>query len=292
MAELVCQHLLSDRLQLPLRSVTPEYFDAMGIAFIDGRGFRPSDDDDTPRVAVINDALARRYFAVANPIGRRMRFADATDETIEIVGLVTNTRTEALSQHAEPEIYFPLWQMGAFSKHLILRARSDPHALGPLARRALHAVEPTASVEHIKTMADIRRESVAPRTFAVRLLAGFALVATALALVGIYGVLSLSVGSRTKEIAVRMAVGAQRQEILRLILGEGFRLILLGLVLGMGVAVLLGQALAALLFEATPTDPIGLAAAALLFGTLALLASLVPAYRAARVDPMRALRHT
>jgi putative ABC transport system permease protein len=282
---------LTDRLQLPLRSVTSDYFDAMGIALIDGRGFRHSDDADAPRVAVINEALARRYFAGANPMGRKMRFAGA-DDTIEIVGLVRNTRTEALSQHAEPEIYFPLWQRGAFSKHLILRARSDPRALGPLVRRALHAVEPTASIEHIKTMADIRQESVAPRTFAMRLLAGFALVATVLALVGIYGVLSLSVGSRTKEIAVRIAVGAQRHQILRLILGEGFRLILLGLVLGIGVAVLLGQALAALLFDATPTDPIALAAAALLFGSVALIACVVPAYRAARVDPMRALRHT
>src|SRR5207249_1643268 len=134
-----------------------------------------------------------------------------------VVGVISNTRTEALSQQPEPEIYFPFWQSQAFSKHLIVRTTSDPRPLAALVRRELHSVDPTAAVEHIKTMAQIRRESVAPRTFAMRLLVGFSLIASALALVGIYGVLSLSVSSRIKEMAVRMAIGAQRHEILRLI---------------------------------------------------------------------------
>jgi ABC-type antimicrobial peptide transport system permease subunit len=239
---------------------------------------------------VINKTFARRAFGDATPIGKQMRFAGDTKNTIEIVGVVSDTRTEALSAQAEPEIYFPLWQMRAFSKHLILRATSDPIALAALVRRELHAIDPTAAVEHVQTMAEIRRESVAARTFAMYLLTGFSLAASLLALVGIYGVLSLSVGSRTKEIAVRKAIGAQRHEILRLVLAEGIRLIALGIVLGTVVALLLGSVLKALLFEVRPTDPITLAGAALVFGAVALLACVLPAWRAARVDLMEALR--
>jgi putative ABC transport system permease protein len=279
-----------DRMNLPLRSVTPDYFDAMGIRFVDGRGFRPSDNSEAPAVAVVNEALAERYFPKASPIGLKLRFVGDTNRTIEIVGVVSNTRTEALSQRAEPEIYFPFWQSGAFSKHLIVRASSDPRQLAAMVKRELHAVDPTAAVEHVKTMEEIRRESVAPRTFAMRLLVGLSLVASALALVGIYGVLSLSVAARTKEIAVRMAIGAQWREILRLVLGEGFRLIALGVLLGAILAVLLGRVLETFLFEAKPADPITLGGATLLFSAVGLLACLLPACRAARVDPMEALR--
>jgi putative ABC transport system permease protein len=278
-------------LRLPLRSVTPDYFDTLGIGILDGRGFRSSDDDKAPRVAVINESLARRGFPGSNPIGRKMRFADDTsNRTIEIVGVVSDTRTEALSQRAEPEIYFCFWQNGAFSKHLVLRTTSEPRALAALVRRELRAVDPTSAVEHITTMEEIRLESVASRTFAMRLLTVFSLAATSLALVGLYGVLSLSVGSRTKEIAVRKAVGAQRHEILRLILGEGTRLIALGLALGTAVAVLVGHLLGALLFDVQPADPLVLAGAAVLFGVVALAACSLPAVRAARVDLMEALR--
>ncbi len=282
---------LEDKLHLPLRSVTADYFEAMGIRIASGRGFRSSDNGDAPRVAVINEALAARYFPGTDPVGKKLRFSGDTNRTIEVVGIVSNTRTEALTEQANPEIYFSLWQNGAFSKTLILRTVSDPRPLIPAIQRELHAVDATAAVEHIKTMEDIRRESVAPSTFAMRLLIGFAGVATALALVGIYGVLSLSVGSRTKEIAVRVAVGAPRLEILRLILGEGFRLILMGVALGTLVTVVLAQILATFLFGVKPTDPLTLAGTALVFATVALLACWLPAHRATKVDPMEALRY-
>jgi len=282
---------LRDQMNLPLRSVTPDYFDALGIKFVDGRGFRPSDNSEAPAVAVVNEALAERYFPKTHPIGVKLRFVGDTNRTIEVVGVVSSTRTEALSQQAEPEIYFPFWQSGAFSKHLIVRTSSDPRRLAAMVRRELHSVDPTAAVEHVKTMEDIRRESVAPRAFAMRLLVGFALVASALALVGIYGVLSLSVGARTKEIAVRMAIGAQWHEVLRMVLGEGFRLIALGVFLGAIIAVSAGRALETFLFEAKPADPITLGGAALLFAAVGSLACLLPAFRAARVDPMEALRY-
>jgi len=283
---------LEDKMHLPLRSVTSDYFQAMGIRIAAGRGFRSSDSSDAPRVAIINETLAARYFPGVDPVGKKLRFSgDSDTNSCEVVGIVSNTRTEALSELASPEIYFSLWQNVAFSKHLIVRTAADPRPLVALIRQELHSLDPTSAVEHVKTMEDIRRDSIASRTFAMRLLLGFALIASALALVGIYGVLSLSVGSRTKEIAVRVAVGAPRLEIFRLILGEGFRLVLLGLLLGAIVTVLLGRLLATFLFGVEPSDPLALAAAAFGFAMIALIACWLPAYRATRVDPMEALRY-
>jgi ABC-type antimicrobial peptide transport system permease subunit len=226
-----------------------------------------------------------------DPIGKKMRFSGDTNHTIEVVGIVSNTRTEALTDQAGPEIYFPFWQNGAFSKHLIVRSTGDPRPLVGLIRRELIAIEPTSAVEHVKTMEDIRQDSVASRLFAMRLMLGFAVIASALALVGIYGVLSLSVGSRTKEIAVRIAVGAPRLEIFRLILGEGLRLVAFGLGFGAIGTALLGRFLATYLFGVRPSDPVALVAAVLGFTVVALMASWLPAYRATKVDPIDALRN-
>ena len=194
-----------------------------------------------------------------------------------------------MSQAPAPEIYLPFWQNGAFSKHLVVRAQADPAGLVSLVRREVLSVDPTASVEHATTMAHIRSESLAARTFAMRLLIGFSVVATALALVGIYGVLSLSVGSRLKEIAVRKAIGAQQQDILRSVLGEGGRMILAGVAVGGVVAAVIGRALETLLFGVPAADVISIGAAAIGFGVVAFAACLFPALRAARSDLVSAL---
>jgi putative ABC transport system permease protein len=281
---------LTDRISLPLRSITEDYFDVMGMRLAEGRSFRDADGPGAPRVAIVNATLAKRYYADRNAVGAQLRFAGSTDKPLEIIGVVADTRTEDLSEPAEPEIYLPFWQSGAFSKHLVVRASGDPTALAALVRSELRKIDPTSAVERITTMAEIRRGSVAPRTFAMRLLVGFAGVATVLALVGLYGVLSLSVNSRIKEIAVRKAVGAQRHQIVQLVVGEGSRLVAGGLVLGAIVAVLVGRLLQTLLFDVTPSDPVALAVAAIAFGLVALAACLVPAYRASRVDLMESLR--
>jgi putative ABC transport system permease protein len=281
---------LTDRISLPLRSITEDYFDVMGMRLAEGRSFRDADGPGAPRVAIVNATLAKRYYADRNAVGAHLRFAGSTDKPLEIVGVVADTRTEDLSEPAEPEIYLPFWQSGAFSKHLVVRASGDPTALAALVRSELRRIDPTSAVERITTMDEIRRGSVAPRTFAMRLLVGFAGAATVLALVGLYGVLSLSVNSRIKEIAVRKAVGAQRHQIVQLVVGEGSRLVAGGLVLGAIVAVLVGRLLQTLLFDVTPSDPVALAVAAIAFGAVALAACLVPAYRASRVDLMESLR--
>jgi putative ABC transport system permease protein len=281
---------LADRINLPLRSITQDYFDVMGMHIAEGRSFRESDGPDAPRVAIVNATLAKRYYPGRNAVGARLQFAGAADRPLEIVGVVADTRTENLSESAEPEIYLPFWQSGAFSKHLVVRASGDPVALASLVRAELRKIDPTSAVERMTTMAEIRRESVAPRTFAMRLLIGFAIVATVLALIGLYGVLSLSVSSRTKEIAVRKAVGAQRHQIVQLVVGEGSKLVAGGLVFGAIVAVMVGRLLRTLLFDVTPSDPMALGTAAVAFGAVALAACLVPAYRASRVDLMESLR--
>jgi predicted permease len=275
---------------LPLRSVTPDYFALMGMRFVEGRPFRDSDGADAPRVAVVNEAFARLYFPGVSPVGKAVQFSNDPKRTLEIVGVLADMRTEALSERAEPEVYLSFWQNGAFSKHLVVKAAADPAALAPLVRREVHAVDPTAAVERVTTMAQIRRDSLAQRTFAMRLLIGFSALATALALVGIYGVLSLSVGSRLKEIAVRKAVGAQASDILRLVLAEGGRLIAAGVVLGAVLARAAGRGLEAYLYEVRSFDPLSFGGAVILFAVVAMAACLVPAARAARTDLLAALR--
>jgi len=292
-----------EEVAIPGRAVTPEYFDAVGIPLVAGREFRSTDTregwknflpdpGERPFVAILNQAMADRYFPGTNPIGRKVGFSfENVQSDAEIVGITANARTDALTRQAAPEIYFSYWQLPAFSKHLVIRTASDPRSLITAVRRELQAVDPTVAIEQVKTLEQIRNDSIAPQTFAMRLLTAFSVVACALATVGIYGVLSLSVGARRREIAIRMAVGAQGRAILGLFLGEGLRLIAFGLAVGIAIAVGLTGVLKAFLFGVEPTDPLTFAGVAILFTIVALLACWLPARRAMRVDLMEALRH-
>jgi putative ABC transport system permease protein len=293
-----------EKLAVNGRAVTPEYFDALGIRLAAGRSFRSTDNwndwnfktheyvpGETPFVAVINQALAEKCFPNANPIGKKLRAFPWEDRPCEIVGVVANTRTESLTKKAEPEIYWCYWQFPPFTKHLVVRTESDPRPLVSAVQRELRAVEPTVAIEHVKTLEQIRSDSVAPQTFAMRLLTGFSLVACGLALVGIYGVLALSVSARKREIAIRIAVGARRWDVLGLVLGEGSRLIAVGVVLGAGVTLVSARVLKAFLFEVEPNDPATLGVIATLFAAVGLMACWGPAHRATKVEPMEALRH-
>jgi putative ABC transport system permease protein len=283
--------LLKDGLHLSTRSVTPDYFPALGLKLVEGRAFRSSDNDSAPRVVIINQAAADRYFPGGNPVGRKLRFQGNQTNLIEIIGVLANTRTDALTDAAEPELYFSFWQADAFSKHLVLRTQADPRALATAVQKELRAIDPTVSVENIKTLEEIRAGSVAARTFAMNLLVGFALVACLLATVGIYGVLSLTVGSRQTEIAIRMAVGAQRGDVLRLILRDGVRLAAAGIGAGVIVAIVLATGLKTYLFGISSTDPLTLAAMVIVVMAITLVTCWFPARRAARVDPLVALRN-
>jgi len=187
-------------------------------------------------------------------------------------------------------VYLSLWQNSAFSKDLVIRTSADPRAIMSSVQRELRAVDPTVAVENMKTLEDVRGESLASRTFAMRLLVGFSIVASALTLVGIYGVLSLSVAARRREIAIRAAVGAGGRDIRRLVLGEASRLIAGGVVSGIVASIVLSRVLQSFLFEVSPDDPATLVSMGLLFAVVSLLACWVPTRRAANVDPLEALR--
>jgi putative ABC transport system permease protein len=281
----------SDKTALPLRAVTPDYFKLMGVALIDGREFRSTDDDKAPNVAIVNQAFANRYFPQQNLIGRKFWLDGRDKPSTQIVGEIANGRTDDLTQEPSPEIYLPLWQAQAFSKHLVVRTSADPRAVVVEVERELHAIDPTAAVENVKTLGQIRDDSLASRTFAMQLLVGFALVGSALTLVGVYGVLSLSVASRRKELAIRSALGAQQKDIRNLIFVEGFQLLGAGVLAGVALAVILSRALGSFLFGVEPGDPLTLTIVGAVFVAVGLLACWVPVRRAATVDPLEALRH-
>jgi putative ABC transport system permease protein len=281
----------SDKTALPLRAVTPDYFKLMAMGLLEGREFRSTDDDKAPPVAIVNQAFAKRYFQQGDVIGRKFWMNGRDKPGTQIVGEIANGRTDDLTQEAAPEIYLPLWQASAFSKHLVVRTTADPRAVVVAVERALRSVDPTAAIENVKTLEQIRDESLASRTFAMNLLTGFSVVGSVLTLVGIYGVLSLSVASRRRELAIRSAVGAQQKHIRGLIFGEGFGLITGGILLGAALALVMSRVLRSFLFEVQPGDPATLIFVGLLFAGVGLLACWVPVRRAGKVDPLEALRY-
>ena len=281
----------SDKIALPMRAATPDYFKLMGLALIDGREFRSTDDDKAPKVAIVNRAFTDRYFPKGSSVGRKVWFGTRDKPGIQIVGEIENGRTDDLTQKPSPEIYLPLWQAQAFSKHLVVRTTADPRSVVVAVQRELRTVDPTAAIENVKTLEQIRDESLASRTFAMNLLTGFSIIGSVLTLVGIYGVLSLSVASRRRELAIRSAVGAQQSDIRRLIFGEGFRLIAGGVLVGVALSIALSRVLQSFLFEVQPSDPATLVVVGTLFVGVGLLACWMPVRRAGKVDPLEALRY-
>ena len=287
----------SDRVTLPFRAVTPDFFQLMGFKLSDGRRFRDTDTRSQPQVAVVNQAFVDRYFPHGPALGRRFWMGSRQNQDGkpnpggEIVGVVANARTDELTRAAEPEIYLCFWQASAFSKDLVVRTAGDPRAVMANVQRELHAVDPTAAVENVKTFDQIRDDSLASRIFAMNLLVGFSVVGGVLTLVGLYGILSLSVTSRRRELAIRTAVGAEQRHIHRLVFGEGFRLIAGGVVTGLAIALLLSRVLKTFLFGVAPTDPLTLITVGAVFALVAMLACWAPTRRAGKVDPLEALRY-
>jgi putative ABC transport system permease protein len=280
-----------DRVSVPLRSVTPGYFALLGIPVVDGRDFRSTDDRTAAtKAAIVNQRFAERYFSHGSAIGKKIWGRGRDNPPVEIVGIVADSRPDDLTQASEPEVYLPFWQASAFSKDLIVRTDGDPRGMFAAIQQALRATDPTVAIENVRTLEQVRVDSVSSRTFATRLLVGFSGAAIVLTLVGIYGMLSLSVASRRREIAIRSAIGARRSDIRRLVFGEGFRIVGWGLVVGIATALALARVWRVFLFGIQPADPMTLAGASLLFVAVSLLACWIPTVRATRVDPLEALR--
>ncbi len=278
-----------------MRIVTPGYFKTMGIPLRAGRGFDAHDDETGAEVVLINETAARRFWPDRNPIGDQIHVGVrlASNERSgqkTIVGVVADVKYGGLDSKAGPEIYLPYAQQRVDSYTVALRTSGDPLAVGPALREAVGALDRELPVADLEPMAGLIGASVAERRFTMLLLVAFAVVAATLAAIGIYGVLAYLVGQRTPEIGVRMALGAAPRDVARLFVREGMALTAVGLALGVAGALAATRALTSLLFGVTATDTVTFVSVALALGAVALAASYVPARRAARVDPMNALR--
>ena len=271
--------------------VTPGYFQTLGIELQQGRPFARTDDDTSPPVVIINRALARQVFGERDPIGLRLLAWEEDDEAVEVVGVVSDVRQRGLDVPFEPVVYAPQRQVGWTPLRAVaIRTTRDPLALADVVRAEVRALDPELPVGRIRTATDIVAESIARDRFNALLIAAFALVALALAAVGIYGTTSFYVAHRTREIGLRLALGAQPGRVLREVVWQGVALSLAGIVVGVAAAAALARTLASLLFGIGAGDPATYAAVALLLAGVAAAASLAPARRAARVDPLIALR--
>jgi predicted permease len=291
---------LHDMTQAMCYLVEAGFRQAMGVTLQRGRFVTAQDDEHAPLVIDIDDVFARTYFPGQNPIGRRINIGafDVQAEIVGIVGHIKQWRLDADPKSAvEGQIYYPFMQLpeklmplAANGVAVVLRTRDDPATIMAAVRRAVHAVEPGDIVYAAQTMDDVIATSFAPRRLSMILLTVFAGLALVLACVGIYGVISYLVGQRTREIGVRIALGAQRADVMRLVLRQGVRMALAGAAIGTAAALALTRFMAAQLFGVSAHDPLTFAGVALLLVVVAIAACCVPALRAARVDPMTAMR--
>jgi putative ABC transport system permease protein len=270
-----------------LRYVTPGYFRAMGITLRRGREFSPQDGPGVPVVIVINEALARRYFENDDPVGRR------TDRGA-IIGVVGDVRQSTLSKPAVPEIYYTVAQnfaqLNVQGSTLVVRGDLPPDRLVRAIREAIREISPAQALFRIDTMQGVISTSLAePRLYAW-LVAVFAAMGVTMAMTGIYGVIAYLVTLRTREFGIRMALGADAGRVRRLMIRHGFRLTIVGLAVGVGLAAVATRVLRGVLFGVTSMDPATFAAMASMLTAAALAAYIVPAHRASRVDPSIALR--
>jgi len=272
------------------RVATAGYFQTMGIPLRAGRFFTGQDNNAAPPVAIINDTLSRQIWPDENPIGKHISNG-RPDNWWTIVGVVGAARHLRLDLPAGPEMYRPQAQEMSSEMFLVLRASGDPTRLAPAVRQQIWSIDKDQPVEDVRTMEDRIAGYAAGRRFYTLLLGIFSALAVALAGVGIYGVISYSVSERRHELGIRMALGAQRTDILNLVVGQGFKLTLVGVIVGVAGAFTLGRFLSGLLYGVKPSDPLTFVAVALILTAVALLASYVPARRATKVDPMVALRH-
>jgi predicted permease len=271
-------------------TVTPEYFHLLGTPLLSGRPFNESDDDKAPQVAVINKALARKYWPRGDALGKRFkRPADSSWTTV--IGVIADARTESLAEATVPEIYLSAYQRRPKDLAIFLRGRLDAAAIPVELREQVQSVDPGLPVFGAQTLDDAVSASLSTRRFSMEIVGLFAFTALLLAGLGIYGVISYIVSERTHEIGIRLALGAQRTSILQMVLRQGLALAAAGAAVGFVFALIISQLMAGLLYGVRPVDPVTFAGVGLLLIGVALLACYIPARRAIRVDPIVALRY-
>jgi predicted permease len=276
--------------------VSSGYFDVLKTPLLKGRVFTESDNSTGQRVAVIDETLERQYWRASDPIGQHIQFTSRQASQVNagnltIVGVVGDIRSDSFDAAGAPHIYLSEPQSPAYNSVVYLRTAADPAVLSEAIRREVQAVDQSIPVFGIQTMDDVVTKNLSARRFALEVLAIFAMVAFLLACVGIYGVVAYTFSQRTSEIGLRMALGAQRSDILRIVLGEGALIVIVGVSIGLIGSLILTRFLQTMLFDIKPTDPITFGALTILLAGVALLASFIPARKASRIDPLAALRH-
>jgi putative ABC transport system permease protein len=274
-----------------IRIADPGYFAAMRVPLVRGRAFTAADRADAPPVIVVNETMARKFFPGQDAVGERLQ-VNWTDPKShpEIIGVVGDVRTSALDADIRPMIYYPFAQAPTGSMTLAIRHSGDPGPLAASVRAAVRDLDHDVPLTDVASMTTRLARSMSDRRYPMLLLSGFAALAVVLAAVGLYGLLSYVVSRRTREIGVRMALGADRGAVLGLVLRDGVRLTLIGAAIGAIASSVAARALGHLLYGVGPTDPLTFAAVGLLLVAVALVASYLPAARATRVDPVEALR--
>jgi len=265
----------------------------MSIPLVRGRYFEPRDTDGTPNVAIVDESLAETYWPGQDPIGKRVHFGDLQSKSPwrTIVGVVRHVHNRTLEARSRVELYVPEDQVPFNGMTLAIRTSGNPMNLVPTIQREVASIDPDLPIYRVRTMNEVMGESLQRRRLALTLLAGFAGLALLLAAIGIYGVTSYGVAQRKTEIGVRMALGANRSQVLGLIMRSGMTTIAIGLILGVVLSLALTRLMSGLLFSVHASDPLALAGAAFVLVLAALVAIFIPARRATKVNPMSALRY-
>jgi putative ABC transport system permease protein len=273
-------------------TATPDYFDLMGIGHVRGERMSERHREGAPDVGLINETMARKFWPNEDPVGKRINTGNpASNPWITVIGVVRDTRSSGLEKEPYPQVYLPALQFRQRAMTFVARTSADPAGVVPAVRRELAALDKELPLYNVRTMEQVLADSISRRRFQMILTAAFAGVGLLLAAVGIYGVISYSVAQRTHELGVRVALGARAGDILRLVVGQGLGLALAGVGVGLALALGLTRVLASMLYGVSATDPLTFAFVALALLGVALLACLVPARRATKVDPMIALRY-
>jgi predicted permease len=281
------------RMQVGFNFITPSYLETVGIQLLKGRRFSAQDDQRSPMVAIINEALARRYWPNEDPLGKRFRFgvSDPDKPLIEIVGVSSDTKASNLFAPSRMYVYLPMAQHYQNQAVLHLRTSGQPEHLVPAMRREIAALDRSLPVYEIKTLTRYREDALTAQRLAAYLISGFGILAMALAAIGLYGRMSYDVERRTREIGIRMALGAQPRDALRLIVRQGLTLTLIGVAVGLIAAFAATRLIEGLLFGVSATDPLTFLMIAALLTGAAGLACYIPARRATKVDPIKSLRY-
>lgn len=277
-----------------LRVVGPGYFSTMGIPLVRGRDFSEQDKADSARVVIVSEKTARHFWPGENPIGKRLKPGSTSRNIpwIEIIGVVKDVRQNDFVSEPKMQMYMPYQQLNSFAPNaLVVRTNVEPLSLTGAVRNAIWAVDKDQPVSNLRSMDEIVSEAVARQRFSMLLLGIFAALAMVLAAVGIYGVMSYSIAQRTREIGLRIALGAQKSDVLKMILRQGLRFVAAGLAIGLAASFVLTRVMASLLFGISATDPATFVSISLVLIAVALLASYIPAVRAMKIDPMLALRY-